>query len=138
MPASPPLLTFSPRAARQADFRALDASFDASGSRFRCLGPGGEAEVRMPLPGHFNVENALAAIGACHVLGVPAEAAAAALAGAGRVPGRFEPVDEGQPFAVLVDYAHTPDSLDNALDGGAQADRGTADRGLRLRRGSRP
>ena len=65
----------------------------------------------MPLPGHFNVENALAAIGACHVLGVPAEAAAVALAGAGRVPGRFEPVDEGQPFAVLVDYAHTPDSL---------------------------
>ena len=69
----------------------------------------------MPLPGDFNVENALAAIGACHVLGVPAEAAAAALANAGRVPGRFEPVDEGQPFAVLVDYAHTPDSLDNSL-----------------------
>ena len=67
----------------------------------------------MPLPGHFNVENALAALGACHVLGVPAEAAAAALADAGRVPGRFEPVDEGQPFAVLVDYAHTPDSLEN-------------------------
>ena len=69
----------------------------------------------MPLPGHFNVENALAAIGACHALGVPARAAAAALASAGRVPGRFEPVDEGQPFAVLVDYAHTPDSLENAL-----------------------
>ena len=69
----------------------------------------------MPLPGHFNVENALAAIGACHALGVPAEAAAAALASAGRVPGRFEPVDEGQPFAVLVDYAHTPDSLENVL-----------------------
>ena len=49
------------------------------------------------------------------MLGVPAEAAAAALAEAGRVPGRFEPVDEGQPFAVLVDYAHTPDSLENAL-----------------------
>jgi UDP-N-acetylmuramoyl-L-alanyl-D-glutamate--2,6-diaminopimelate ligase len=111
----PPLLTFSPRGAVEADFRALDASFDASGSRFRCLGPGGEVEVRMPLPGHFNVENALAAIGACHALGVPADAAAAALAGAGHVPGRFEPVDEGQPFAVLVDYAHTPDSLDNAL-----------------------
>ena len=111
----PPLLTFSPAGADGADFRALDASFDASGSRFRCLGPGGEVEVRMSLPGHFNVENALAAIGACHVLGVPAEAAAAALATAGRVPGRFEPVDEGQPFAVLVDYAHTPDSLDNSL-----------------------
>ena len=112
---NPPLLTFSPRGAEEADFRALDASFDASGSRFRCLGPGGEVQVRIPLPGDFNVENALAAIGACHVLGVPAEAAAAALANAGRVPGRFEPVDEGQPFAVLVDYAHTPDSLDNSL-----------------------
>jgi UDP-N-acetylmuramoyl-L-alanyl-D-glutamate--2,6-diaminopimelate ligase len=82
---------------------------------FRCLGPGGEVQVRMPLPGHFNVENALAAIGACHALGVPVTAAAAALSGAGRVPGRFEPVDEGQPFAVVIDYAHTPDSLENAL-----------------------
>jgi UDP-N-acetylmuramoyl-L-alanyl-D-glutamate--2,6-diaminopimelate ligase len=70
----------------------------------------------MPLPGHFNVENALAAIGACHALGVPADAAGAALASAALVPGRFEPVDEGQPFAVLVDYAHTPDSLENALE----------------------
>jgi UDP-N-acetylmuramoyl-L-alanyl-D-glutamate--2,6-diaminopimelate ligase len=112
----PPLLTFSPGGAQGADFRALDVRFDLSGSRFRCLAAAGEAEVRMPLPGHFNVENALAAIGACHVLGVPIEAAALALAGAGRVPGRFEPVQEGQPFAVLVDYAHTPDSLENALD----------------------
>jgi UDP-N-acetylmuramoyl-L-alanyl-D-glutamate--2,6-diaminopimelate ligase len=111
---NPPFL-FSPCGAEEADFRALDASFDASGSRFRCVGPGGEVQVRIPLPGDFNVENALATIGACHVLGVPADAAAAALAGAGRVPGRFEPVDEGQPFAVLVDYAHTPDSLDNSL-----------------------
>ena len=127
-----------PSGAGEADFRAAEVSFDAAGSRFLCLGPDGEAEVRMPLPGHFNVENALAAIGACHALGVPAEAAAGALASAGLVPGRFEPVDEGQPFAVLVDYAHTPDSLENALDGGAEADRGTADRGLRVRRRSRP
>ena len=111
----PPLLGFSSSGEAGADFRAADVSFDAAGSRFRCLGPGGEVEVRMPLPGHFNVENALAAIGACHALGVPADAAAAALASAGQVPGRFEPVDEGQPFAVLIDYAHTPDSLENAL-----------------------
>ena len=111
----PPVLTFSAGGADGADFRAAEVSFDAAGSRFLCLGPDGEAEVRMPLPGHFNVENALAAIGACHALGVPAEAAAGALASAGLVPGRFEPVDEGQPFAVLVDYAHTPDSLENAL-----------------------
>jgi UDP-N-acetylmuramoyl-L-alanyl-D-glutamate--2,6-diaminopimelate ligase len=111
----PPLLTFSPSGEEGADFRAVDVSFDATGSRFRCLAPGGEVGVRMPLPGHFNIENALAAISACQALGVPADAAAAALASAGRVPGRFEPVDEGQPFAVLVDYAHTPDSLENAL-----------------------
>jgi UDP-N-acetylmuramoyl-L-alanyl-D-glutamate--2,6-diaminopimelate ligase len=111
----PPLLTFSAAGVEGADFRAADVSFDATGSRFRCLAPGGEVQVRMPLPGHFNVENALAAIGACQALGVPVGAAAAALSSAGRVPGRFEPVDEGQPFAVLVDYAHTPDSLENAL-----------------------
>jgi UDP-N-acetylmuramoyl-L-alanyl-D-glutamate--2,6-diaminopimelate ligase len=48
-------------------------------------------------------------------VGVEAELAATALATAGRVPGRFEPVEEGQPFGVLVDYAHTPDSLENVL-----------------------
>jgi len=111
----PPLRTFSPSGADGADYRALDASFDAAGSRFRCAGPGGEADVRTPLAGHFNVENALAAIAACDALGVPVDAAAAALGDADRVPGRFEPVEAGQPFAVLVDYAHTPDSLENVL-----------------------
>ena len=112
---SPPLITFSPGGSESADFRALDVSFDASGSRFRCLGPDGEVAVRTPLPGHFNVENSLAALAGCHALGVPTEAVAAALAEADRVPGRFEPVAAGQPFAVLVDYAHTPDSLENVL-----------------------
>ena len=119
----PPLRTFSPSGSSEADYRALDASFDASGSRFRCAWPGGEAEVRTPLAGHFNVENALAAIAACHALGVSVDAAAAALGDADRAPGRFEPVEDGQPFAVLVDYAHTPDSLDNVLARGAAADR---------------
>ncbi len=112
----PPLLTFSASGADDADFRAAEVSFDAAGSQFLCRAPDGEARVRMPLPGHFNVENALAAIGACHALGVPAGAATTALASAGLVPGRFEPVDAGQPFAVLVDYAHTPDSLKNVLE----------------------
>jgi UDP-N-acetylmuramoyl-L-alanyl-D-glutamate--2,6-diaminopimelate ligase len=110
-----PLVTFSVSGDDSADFRAADVHFDASGCSFRCLGPDGEVAVRTPLPGHFNVENALAAIAACHLLGVAADAAAVALADAGRVPGRFEPVDEGQPFAVVVDYAHTPASLENAL-----------------------
>jgi UDP-N-acetylmuramoyl-L-alanyl-D-glutamate--2,6-diaminopimelate ligase len=109
------LRTFSPAGAAGADYRAADVSFDASGSRFRCIGPDGEVEVRTPLAGHFNVENALAAIATCDALGVPVPAAAEALAGAHRAPGRFEPVEAGQPFAVLVDYAHTPDSLENVL-----------------------
>src|SRR5215216_5193989 len=112
---APPRRTFSPSGA-EADYRALDASFDAAGSRFRCVSPDGEVEVRTPLAGHFNVENALAAIAACNALGVPVEAAAGALADAQRAPGRFEPVEAGQPFAVIVDYAHTPDSLENVLD----------------------
>jgi UDP-N-acetylmuramoyl-L-alanyl-D-glutamate--2,6-diaminopimelate ligase len=111
----PPLRTFSPSGAAEADYRALEASFDASGSRFLCAWPGGEVEVRTPLAGHFNVENALGAIAACEALGVAVDDAAAALAHAGGAPGRFEPVDAGQPFAVLVDYAHTPDSLENVL-----------------------
>jgi UDP-N-acetylmuramoyl-L-alanyl-D-glutamate--2,6-diaminopimelate ligase len=111
----PPLRTFSPSGAEEADYRAIESSFDASGSRFRCVWAGGEVDVRTPLAGHFNIENALAAIATCHALGVHVESAAASLADSARAPGRFEPVDAGQPFAVLVDYAHTPDSLENVL-----------------------
>src|SRR5919204_6466200 len=99
----------------QADLSAHDVSFDASGSRFRCVTPGGEIDVRIPLPGDFNVANALAALGVARALGLELGAAAAALASAEQVPGRFEAIDEGQPFAVVVDYAHTPDSLENVL-----------------------
>jgi UDP-N-acetylmuramoyl-L-alanyl-D-glutamate--2,6-diaminopimelate ligase len=72
--------------------------------------------MHSPLPGRVNVLNVLGAIAAVRALGVDDATIAAALPTAGRVPGRFEPVDEGQAFAVLVDYAHTPDSLDNVLD----------------------
>ena len=108
------MLTFSAEGA-QADFRAADVEFDVAGTRFRCLGPDAASDVVMPLPGHFNVSNALAAVGAANALGVPTQRSCAALAATSRVPGRFEPVDEGQEFAVLVDYAHTPDSLENVL-----------------------
>lgn len=108
-------VTFSASGDARADYRATDVSFDASGSRFRCAGPAGEVDVSLPLPGRFNVANALAAIATTAELGIPIDDAARALASAGSVPGRFEPVDEGQPFAVLVDYAHTPDSLENVL-----------------------
>ena len=65
----------------------------------------------------------LGALAAARALGVPADAAVAAMRRAGQVPGRFETVDEGQPFAVLVDYAHTPDSLENVLQRRPGADR---------------
>ena len=94
----------------------------------------------MPLPGLFNVYNALGAIAAAGTLGVALkDAAARRCASAPRVPGRFEPVEEGQDFTVLVDYAHTPDSLENVLTRGARAARpggrrGAADVRLRRRR----
>jgi UDP-N-acetylmuramoyl-L-alanyl-D-glutamate--2,6-diaminopimelate ligase len=68
-----------------------------------------------PLPGRFNVLNSLVALATARALGVDDATIAAALPTAGGVPGRFEPVDEGQEFAVVVDYSHKPDALDNVL-----------------------
>ena len=99
-----------------ADYAALDLRTGLSGSEFTLRTPEGRFEgVASPLPGRFNVLNVLGAVAAVRALGVDLDAAVAALAGAGRVPGRFEPVEAGQDFAVLVDYAHTPDSLENVL-----------------------
>jgi UDP-N-acetylmuramoyl-L-alanyl-D-glutamate--2,6-diaminopimelate ligase len=67
------------------------------------------------MPGRFNVANALAALATAHALGGELDTLVAALERGVQVPGRFQPVDEGQDFAVLVDYAHTPDSLENVL-----------------------
>jgi UDP-N-acetylmuramoyl-L-alanyl-D-glutamate--2,6-diaminopimelate ligase len=103
-------VTFSAEGAA-ADYSARDVAFDAGGASFTV----GGVSVRTGMPGHFNVANALGAFAAAAALGVEPERIAAGLARAGRVPGRFEPIDEGQGFAVLVDYAHTPDSLENVL-----------------------
>jgi UDP-N-acetylmuramoyl-L-alanyl-D-glutamate--2,6-diaminopimelate ligase len=100
---------------RDADYRARDVDFDLMGSRFVCETPDGDLELSSPLPGLFNVQNVLGAVAAARSLGVPAATIAAALPEFGRVPGRFEPVDEGQDFGVLVDYAHTPEALENVL-----------------------
>ncbi|HWC26896.1 MAG TPA: UDP-N-acetylmuramoyl-L-alanyl-D-glutamate--2,6-diaminopimelate ligase [Solirubrobacteraceae bacterium] len=94
-----------------ADLRATRIESAFTGSKF-CAGG---LELRSPLPGRFNVSNVLGAVAAVRALGVDDATIVAALPEAGRVPGRFEPVDEGQDFAVLVDYAHTPDSLENVL-----------------------
>jgi UDP-N-acetylmuramoyl-L-alanyl-D-glutamate--2,6-diaminopimelate ligase len=73
-------------------------------------------DVELKLPGRFNVENALAAAAAARSLGIGEEAIKRGIEAVDRVPGRFERVDEGQPFTVLVDYAHTPRALETALE----------------------
>jgi UDP-N-acetylmuramoyl-L-alanyl-D-glutamate--2,6-diaminopimelate ligase len=109
----PETITFALEA--DADFRASGLRSSFTGTEFTAHTPEGDFVTRVELPGRFNVANALAAWAAAHTLGVRGRRLAEALPGAARAPGRFEPVDEGQPFAVLVDYSHTPDSLDNAL-----------------------
>ena len=101
---------------RDAVYRAHSVETGLAGSRFTVQAPDGETvDVRSPLRGRFNVYNALGAFAAARALDVSADVAAAAIASADQVPGRLEPVEEGQGFAVLVDYAHTPDSLENVL-----------------------
>ena len=79
------------------------------------LGPSALDGVDLKLRGRFNVENALAALAAARLLGIDDAAARVGLESVRAVPGRFEEVDEGQPFTVIVDYAHTPDALANVL-----------------------
>jgi UDP-N-acetylmuramoyl-L-alanyl-D-glutamate--2,6-diaminopimelate ligase len=110
---------------RDATYRASEVRTGLEGSRFVVDGPDGRSELRSPLRGRFNVYNVLGALGAAGALGVSPETAAMAIDTAGQVPGRFELIDAGQDFAVLVDYAHTPDSLENVL----RAARGVADDG---------
>jgi UDP-N-acetylmuramoyl-L-alanyl-D-glutamate--2,6-diaminopimelate ligase len=98
-----------------ADFRATDVSLDRWGSRFKCHTPAGSFELRMSLPGRCSIENGLAAIAAAYELGVHPTIAARALESFPGIPGRFERIDLGQEFGVVVDYAHTPRGLEELL-----------------------
>ncbi len=106
--------------APDADVRALDVRLEADGARFTLsVGRGDGAQrvaVRTHLPGAYNVDNVLAAAATAHLLGAEVEVIAAAASAAAPPPGRLEPVDEGQPFTVVVDYAHSPDSVRRTLD----------------------
>ena len=101
--------------ASRATYRATGVRCDFHGCRFTLHTPEGRREVTLPLPGRFNAANALGALTVVHSLGVDLDTLVTALERGVSIPGRFEPVDEGQEFAVLVDYAHTPDSLENVL-----------------------
>jgi UDP-N-acetylmuramoyl-L-alanyl-D-glutamate--2,6-diaminopimelate ligase len=99
----------------RADYAARDLRCGSEGARLHLRTPAGERSLTLPMPGRFNVANALAALAGVHSLGYPLDPLVEALESGVRVPGRFEPVEEGQAFAVIVDYAHTPDSLENVL-----------------------
>jgi UDP-N-acetylmuramoyl-L-alanyl-D-glutamate--2,6-diaminopimelate ligase len=94
-----------------AQVRAIDLRPGPHGTDFTVDG----TAMRAPLPGRFNVLNVLVALAVARALCVDDATVAAALPDAGGVPGRFEPVDAGQEFAVVVDYSHKPDALDNVL-----------------------
>jgi UDP-N-acetylmuramoyl-L-alanyl-D-glutamate--2,6-diaminopimelate ligase len=93
------------------DWRAEDVVLRNDGSTFTLVGPGTSVAASVRLPGAFNVSNALAALACLVTAGIPVEAAVRGVAGLASVPGRMERVDAGQPFAALVDYAHTPDAV---------------------------
>jgi len=109
-----PAITFA--LAHDASYRAGAVQTGLDGSHFTVTAPDGVYELASPLTGRFNVSNVLGAFATARALGVEAETAIEAIASAGQVPGRFQSVSEGQDFAVLVDYAHTPDSLENVLN----------------------
>jgi UDP-N-acetylmuramoyl-L-alanyl-D-glutamate--2,6-diaminopimelate ligase len=101
-----------------ADVRPTDLRMSRGGFSAVMQTPRGRFAVRSRMRGLFNVANVTGVIAVAELLGLPHERTAAGISGINGVPGRFEPVDAGQPFEVLVDYAHTPDSLQNVLSEG--------------------
>ncbi|MFA4873764.1 MAG: UDP-N-acetylmuramoyl-L-alanyl-D-glutamate--2,6-diaminopimelate ligase [bacterium] len=97
------------------DVMASNMKFDASGLRMRVETPHGSFQCRSRLCGSFNAQNILAATAAAIGLGIPLEKIAQGIEGVASVPGRFESVKNNRGLLALVDYAHTPDALDNAL-----------------------
>lgn len=101
---------------RPADFRATHITLTPTGSEARVTTPSGDVDLHLRLLGAHNVANAVGALAAAEALGVSQAQAVAALNGAACVPGRCETVDAGQPFSVMVDYAHTPDGIRALLE----------------------
>ncbi len=108
------VLTYS-AGGRPADLVADDVATDTQGVRLRARTPWGEAQLHLQLAGRFNAANALAALAAACGSGASFDAAVAGITGLERVHGRMERVHVGQPFGVVIDYAHTAASLENVL-----------------------
>ncbi|WP_079480376.1 UDP-N-acetylmuramoyl-L-alanyl-D-glutamate--2,6-diaminopimelate ligase [Halobacillus salinus] len=100
----------------KADVRALDIRCSESGTSYLLQSPAGDIRVNSPLMGMFSIYNMLAAASVGLLYGIPLTTIKKSFENTSGVKGRFEPVNEGQPFGVVVDYAHTPDSLENVLN----------------------
>lgn len=100
----------------EADITARELKFYPDHTEFVVIWPGGQAKLRSPLMGRYNVSNLLAALAIGHARGFSMEAMLARVAAFPVVPGRMERVDLGQDFNVLVDYAHTDDALKHACE----------------------
>jgi UDP-N-acetylmuramoyl-L-alanyl-D-glutamate--2,6-diaminopimelate ligase len=100
---------------RPADWNAFNHCSGLGGNAFTVRSPAGEASVELPLRGRFNAANALVAMAAGHALGLELGGMAEALRSVPPVPGRVQAVEEGQGFALLVDYAHKPGALEKVL-----------------------
>jgi UDP-N-acetylmuramoyl-L-alanyl-D-glutamate--2,6-diaminopimelate ligase len=124
---APPRASYSASGA-DAEFRAENARCDLSGVAFELAYPGGRIGIASPLLGRFQLANLTAAATAGLVLGIPPDDVAAAVHAVAHVPGRLERVEAGQPYPILVDYAHTPDALERLL----QAVRELSDRKILL------
>ncbi len=98
-----------------ADLSAKKIALSFSGLEFTAHTPAGKLDARAPLVGRINVYNILAAIGAAISLDIPLEKIEQGIANLEQVPGRFQRIDEGQPFLVVVDYAHADDALRNLI-----------------------
>jgi len=99
----------------RADVTAANIREDPAGTAFEARTPAGAAPIRVALPGRYNVLNALAVLAAGLEMGIAMDAVVAGIEALKAVPGRFERIDAGQPFALIVDYAHTPDALERIL-----------------------
>jgi len=111
----PRRLSYSASGAAGADLAARDVRVDAGGVHFTALTPWGEAALDLRVAGRFNVANALAALAAACGTGADLDGAVRGLCALDRVSGRMERVDLGQPFSVVIDYAHTAEALRTVL-----------------------
>ncbi|NLO82953.1 MAG: UDP-N-acetylmuramoyl-L-alanyl-D-glutamate--2,6-diaminopimelate ligase [Clostridiales bacterium] len=108
-----PTITYGIR--EEAHIFARDLEITSKGVSFRLFTPNGDCIINLSIPGIFSVYNAMAAAGACSALDVPLECIKNGLEKVKGVPGRFEVLNTGTDYSVILDYAHTPDGLENVL-----------------------